>query len=148
MEITRNTAPEDRITTLEIRIRNLDALVRGLIEEVLDLKASAKTLSRLGSERSRQDLRQGTITPETEAQEPVSPVTAPAPDARTVIRPSAKSQPDVLTEPAMVRIMQPDGTMKMEPRTGDRTIDSSHGQGNAMKSNALRGRLASRTPRN
>ncbi|HEX3001238.1 MAG TPA: hypothetical protein VHN82_02545 [Methanoregula sp.] len=147
MEISRNTAPVDRITTLEIRIRNLDALIRGLIEEVLDLKASAKTRSRPGSERDHQGLRQSPIAPEPGQPEPVSP-SPPAPEAHTVIRPSAKSQPEDPVKPDMVRIMQPDGTMKMEPRSGDHTIDSSQGQGNIMKSNALRGRLAPRTPRN
>jgi len=131
MEISEISGSEDRIAALEKRIRDLDALVRGLTAELLDLKSIARTMTRETEEYSRQELRRGPVV-----QVTASP-SAPAPaDGSVVIRPRGARQPDVPAapaEPEMVRIMQNDGTMKMEPRFGGAINNSSVGYGRTKK---------------
>jgi hypothetical protein len=128
----------------------MEALVRGLVEEFLDFKAVAMTMSRQSDERNRQELKQGPVVRGTPspvlAGSPVSfPVTPPA-DGSILIRPRGARQPDVPAvpaEPAMARIMQSDGTMKMELRCGDQhPIDSSSGYGRNRKGASVPGRQA------
>jgi hypothetical protein len=61
---------------------------------------------------------------------------APSSTGSTVIRPKGR-QPDAMAapaEPAMDMIMQPDGTMKLEPRRGDKDyIVASAGYGRNKK---------------
>ncbi|MCX6683507.1 MAG: hypothetical protein NTZ37_02075, partial [Methanoregula sp.] len=135
METSETSVSEDRIVALEKKVREMEALVKGLIQELLDLKSIAMMMSREAGECSRQEPELGPIV-----QDPASPVladpstavSAAAPsDSSTVIRPRDACQPDVpaaTAEPAMARIMQSDGTMKLEVRCGDRNqIDSSTG---------------------
>lgn len=61
MENSANSEAEERIATLERKIRDMEALVRGLTAELLDLKKVAMGMSRQDSERSRQDLKKGTV---------------------------------------------------------------------------------------
>ena len=142
MEITKTDVPEERIAALEIRVRNLNALVNGLIEEMLDFKAVANTLTRQAGERSRQELKQAPVVQDAAsaalAAASAPAAAAPSSENRTVIRPKAESQPQAMAEPAMVRIMQADGTMKMETRTGDRTIDSSKSHGTTITGTTAR----------
>jgi hypothetical protein len=126
MEISTSGEAEERIAILEKRVRDMEALVKGLIAELLDLKTVATGLSRQDGERSRQALKQGTDTQDTLSGERAglsvsSTVDVPA-DGSTVIRPKAVLQdaPAAPAEPAMARIMQADGTMKMEIRYGNK----------------------------
>jgi hypothetical protein len=129
MEISANSEAEERIAALERRIRDMEALVRGLTAELLDLKKVAMGISRQDGERSRQDLKKGTVVRGTIApelagrSESPSPAAAPA-DEKVVIRPKGADKQEELNTPAepMVRIMQSDGTMKMEPRRGNRKM--------------------------
>jgi len=142
MEISETGIPEDRITLLEKKVRDLDALVNGLLDELLDLKTISSTMSRQNDECG---LHESILEyAEEEERSPVlagssiSPSVAPDPDAVTVIRSRGKSQPEVPAEPAMVRIMQSDGTMKMEPRCGDqKTTDPSKENRQMKRSTAL-----------
>jgi hypothetical protein len=127
MEITEIVDEEERIAALEKRVRDMEALVKGLTAELLDLKMVAMEKTRQDGERSRQELKKGTVvrgTPSPLLAGPsASPSVAVPADDRTVIRPKGASQQDVPAapaEPAMVRIMQSDGTMKMEPRRGNK----------------------------
>ena len=99
------------------RCQDLDALVRGLLNELLDLKTISKTISRQNREYVSRESVEVSAAP-----------VAVSPDGNTVIRPRSARQPEVPVappEPEMVRIMQTDGTMKMEPRYGDQNhIDS------------------------
>ena len=52
---------EDRIAALEKKVREMEALVKGLTQELLDLKSIAMKLSKQTEERSRQELRRGPI---------------------------------------------------------------------------------------
>ena len=150
MEIPGTGVSEDRIAALEKRVRDMEALVRGLVEEFLDFKAVAMTMSRQSDERNRQELKQGPVVRGTPspvlAGPPVSFPVTPSADGSTLIRPRGARQPDVPVapaEPVMVRIMQNDGTMKLEPRMGDRNpIDSASGYGRNKMGAALKARQA------
>jgi hypothetical protein len=119
MEISANGEAEERVAVLEKRVRDMDALVRGLIAELLDLKTVAMALSRQEGEfLPREPMR------ETLAAGPSAPLSAPvSSDGSILIRPKGAGRQDAPAappEPVMARIMQPDGTMKMEPRYGNK----------------------------
>jgi uncharacterized membrane protein len=127
MEISPTDEAEERIAALEKRVRDMDALVRGLLAELLDLKTVAMAMSRQDGERSRgKPVREPVPEPAQEtaaAAQPASPAVAVLSEATTIIRPKAVSRQDAPAapaEPAMVRIMQADGTMKMEKRFGNK----------------------------
>jgi TolA-binding protein len=121
METSLSAATEDRIATLEKKIREMEALVKGLTQELLDLKSVAMKMTKQSEERSRQELKRGTIVAGTASQQ-TAPAAAPAGSGSTIIRPKGKAAeaPAASAEPAMDMIMQPDGTMKLEPRRGDK----------------------------
>ena len=115
METSLSAATEDRIAALEKKVREMEALVKGLTQELLDLKSVAMKMTKQSEERSRQELKRGTIVAGAPAQQA-------APSGSTVIRPKGARQaeaPAAPAEPAMDMIMQTDGTMKLEPRRGD-----------------------------
>jgi hypothetical protein len=130
MENPANNEAEERIATLERRVRDMEALVKGLTAELLDLRTVAMAMSRQDGDRGRKEMKQGTVVRGTTPPAPADPSESPSvvvpAEERTVIRPKGAGQqdvPDAPAEPAMVRIMQSDGTMKMEPRRGNkRTI--------------------------
>jgi hypothetical protein len=140
MEISTDNEAEERIAALERRIRDMDALVRGLTAELLDLKTVAMAMSRQEGERSRQEIKQGTAVAVPSAS---ASVAAPAGESTVILQKGILRQdvPDALAEPKMARIMQADGTMKMEVRYGDRkTVDSSSGDGRTRKGASARSR--------
>lgn len=129
MEILTTAEQEERIAALEKRVRDMEALVRGLTSELLDLKTVAMAMSRQDKERSREEQKKAIIVQETLSPEPAeapeSPATAAPAEEKIVIRPrSAQKQeePAAPPEAAMVRIMQSDGTFKLEPRRGNRKM--------------------------
>ena len=113
------TDGDARIRALENKIQGIEPLVRGLIEETLDLKSVFLSKIKEDDEFRRQER-----------------------ERETIVRSTASPLPSVPTAPpdqAMVPIMQADGTMKMEPRTGDRNqTDSTAGYGPARKANLSR----------
>ncbi len=138
MDISGTGVPEDRIVTLEKKVRDLDALVKGLVDEFLDFKAVAMKLARDEGERSREELKRAPV-----AQGTASPSSAAPSEGSTIIRPKSSHQPDAPAappEPTMVRIMQTDGTMKMEARYGDKnTTSSTAGYGKNRKGTSVKG---------
>jgi hypothetical protein len=148
MEISTTSEAEDRIAILEKRMRDMEALVKGLTAELLDLKTLARGMSRQEGERSRQVLKQGTVVRGTIPPALAGPSGSPSVDAppedSIVIRPKGAPRQDAPVapaEPKMARIMQADGTMKMEPRYGDKnSIDSSRGDGRTRKGASARSR--------
>jgi hypothetical protein len=133
---------EDRIATLERKVREMEALVKGLTQELLDLKSIAMKMSKQTEERSRQELRRGPIV---QGAQTSAPQSAPQPttsaSGTTVIRPKSSSMPAEPAEPAMDMIMQPDGTMKLEPRRGDKNyIVASAGYGRNKKGTSVKGK--------
>lgn len=132
-------ASEDRIAALEKKVREMEALVKGLTQELLDLKSIAMKMSKQTEERSRQELKRGPIVQQGGAPSAAAPAAAPAyqsASGSTVIRPKSRAgeAPAAPAEPAMDMIMQPDGTMKLEPRRGDKDyIVASAGYGRNKK---------------
>jgi hypothetical protein len=119
MEISTTGDEEERIAVLEKRVRDMEALVRGLIAELVDLKTVTLAVSRQEGKRSGQELKQETVVTGPSA----SPSIAVSSEGSIEIRPGRINQedfPDTTVEHAMVRIMQADGTMKMEPRYGNK----------------------------
>ena len=133
METSLSAATEDRIATLEKKVREMEALVKGLTQELLDLKSVAMKMNKQSEERSRQELkRTGPITAGAPAPSPAL-AQSPTTTGSTVIRPKGARQPEAPAappQPEMDMIMQPDGTMKLEPRRGDKSyIVASAGYG-------------------
>lgn len=127
MEISTNGEAEGRIAALEKRVRDMEALVKGLTAELLDLRTVVMALSRQDGGRSRQELKKGTVVRGTDSPLLAGPSATPSvavpADDRTVILQKGVNRQDVPVapaEPAMVRIMQSDGTMKMEIRRGNK----------------------------
>jgi hypothetical protein len=140
MELSGTNESEDRIAALELKLTNMEALVKGLIAELLDFRAIARTMSRETFERNRQELKQGTMVQGTSLPELATPPSLSISvhtNGSTVIRPRASQTQDLPVtpaEPVMVRIMQTDGTMKLEPRYGEaKHIDSTGGYGRNRK---------------
>lgn len=142
METSLSAATEDRIATLEKKVREMEALVKGLTQELLDLKSVAMKMNKQSEERSRQELKRSSPVVPGAASPAAAPAAAPSATGSTVIRPKSARQPEApaaAPEPAMDMIMQPDGTMKLEPRRGDKNyIVASAGYG--KKKGAAKGR--------
>ena len=141
METSLSAATEDRIATLEKKVREMEALVKGLTQELLDLKSVAMKITKQSEERSRQELKRGTIIAGAPAQQAAPSAGTPS-SGSTIIRPKGARQADVPAapaEPEMGMIMQTDGTMKAEPRRGEKDyIIASAGYG--KKKGAAKGK--------
>jgi hypothetical protein len=122
-------AGEDRVAALEKKVRDMEALVKGLTQELLDLKSIAMKMSKQTEERSRQELKR---------MQPIVQGGTPGaePSGSTVImrKGSRPAEPAAPAAPEMDMIMQSDGTMKMEERRGDKNyIVASAGYGRNKK---------------
>jgi len=139
MECSEPDDAEERIAALEKKCREMEALVSTLLDELLDLKSISMKLSRDGRQYQSQTLKQEPDEQDTASSELADP--APSGNS-TIIRPKTSSPQDVPAappEPAMVRIMQSDGTFKMEVRRGDTSPrDSSGGWDQNKKSTSLK----------
>jgi len=136
-EVLTPDAAEERVAALEKRVRDMDALVKGLMAELLDLKTATMAITRQARERISPGPVQETVV----AGPPEAPSIAVSSGGTTVIRPRGagmEDAPAAPAEPAMARIMQADGTMKMEPRYGDKkTTDTTSGSGRMPKSRSV-----------
>ncbi|MFA6225641.1 MAG: hypothetical protein WC620_05535 [Methanoregula sp.] len=117
-------ATEDRIAALEMKMRDMEALVKGLTQELLDLKSVSMKMSKQTEERSRQELKRApTVVQGSQPYPAAADVGSSSSSGSTVVMRKGARQPDVPAapaEPAMDMIMQQDGTMKLEPRRGDK----------------------------
>jgi TolA-binding protein len=117
-------ASEDRVAALEKKAKETEALVKGLTQELLDLKSIVMKMSKQTDERSRQELKkmQAVAAPSSPSAGAAS--APPGSGSTVVMRTKSARQAEAAaeqpTEPAMDMIMQPDGTMKLEPRRGDK----------------------------
>jgi TolA-binding protein len=122
-------ASEDRIAALEKTVTDMEALVKGLTEEFLDLRTIIMKMSKETEKRSLQELKrlqrivQGAQVPGVVAGR--SPPQAQG--SRTI-----NAEPKAPTEPSMDMIMQTDGTKKPEVRGGNFIVASS-GNGRSKK---------------
>jgi hypothetical protein len=134
-------ATEERIVAIEKKMRDIEALVKGLTQELLDLKSLAMKMSKQTEERRMQDFKRVQPVMQSGQQPAAVPGSAPGTSSTVVMRKGSK-QPDVPAappEPAMDMIMQPDGTMKMEPRRGDKNyIVASAGYGRNKKGTSVK----------
>jgi hypothetical protein len=97
--------PEERISALERKVRDQDALIKGLTEELLDLKSITMRLNKV-NEQQRTELKM--TRPSSGAGS--ATVVVPARSA-TRVPPPPPPEPE-----KMDMIMQPDGTLKLEKR--------------------------------
>ena len=130
-------ATEDRIAVLEKKMREMEALVKGLTGELLDLKSIAMKMSKQTDERSRQDIRRSQTVVQASPSSQSADAAGPATVGSTVVMRKGAKQPDLTAtppEPDMGMIMQQDGTMKLEQRRGDKDyIVASAGYGKNKK---------------
>lgn len=104
-----DVATEDRFAVLEKKMSDVEAHVKGLTQELVDLKSSAKKMSRQLEERTRQDVRSG---------QPEGKVLPPG--SGTVLMRKGSQKPYPPAEPVMENILQDDGTIEKELRRGDK----------------------------
>lgn len=109
--------PEERITLLERKMREMEALVKGLTEELLDLKSIAMRLNKV-SEEQRMNLK--TAKPGLAGTPAGAPGTASGSvTIRPRVPPARTSQtPEPPKEEPKEMIMQQDGTLAPETRKG------------------------------
>ncbi|HET6581316.1 MAG TPA: hypothetical protein VFG36_05495, partial [Methanoregula sp.] len=137
MQPSGNSISEDRIISLEKRVREMEALSTGLINEMLDLKSNFRMMSREAGERSRQHPEPVSIIRDLASPAEADPSTGMSVSDPSgngmVFRPQDTRQPGipaVTAEASMASIMQPDGTMKFEIRRGPASpMESSAGYG-------------------
>ncbi len=122
-------------------MRDIEALVKGLTQELLDLKSLAMKMNKQTEERSRQELKRV----QAGVQDAQTPIAAPGgvsgSSSTVVMRKGARPSdvPAAPPEPTMDMIMQSDGTMKMEPRRGDKNyIVASAGYGRNKKGTSVK----------
>ena len=135
-------ATEDRLAALEKKVREMEALMKGLTQELLDLKSIAMKMSKQTEERSRQELIRSPIVSGCPAAAPHLQVPRRPGRARSSCgREPGRQKPGSTAEPAMDMIMQSDGTMKLEPRRGDKDyIVASAGYGRNKKGISVKGK--------
>jgi len=139
MESSGSGAGEDRVAALEKKVNEMEALVKGLTQELLDLKSIAMKMSKQTEERSRQELKRvQPIVQGSQVPGAVAGSGAPQSGGSTVVirkgSRAADAEPEAPAEPAMDMIMQTDGTMKLEPRRGEKDyIVASAGYGRNKK---------------
>ena len=125
---------DERLRELERKVRELEALVKGLTEEVLDLKSVTMKLSREAEERRVKQVategRKAGATLQAEPRAAVEPRVAAVP--REPAQPAEKQPVRASQDDAdMELIMQNDGTLKPEPRKSSEYIVASNKFGNA-----------------
>ena len=143
MATTPAADAEERIAALEKKYRELDALAKGLVNELLDLKSIIRKMAGQSAERAGPEAVKAAGPDPASAEELPGPEHAPAPSSeseRVVIVPKGAPETKAADEPVMVRIMQPDGTFKMEPRRGNASTASSSSFDSGRKSTLFRGR--------
>jgi hypothetical protein len=101
--------PEERISALEKKVRDQDALIKGLTEEFLDLKSITMRLNKFSEQRPEVKVNR----PQTAAAGggTGTVVVAKRPVPTTAARVPPPPEPE-----KMEMIMQPDGTLKPEKR--------------------------------
>jgi hypothetical protein len=136
MVVSGTDISEDRVVILEKKVRDMELLAKGLIQELLDLRSIVTILSKQTRESSCPEPEIGAIVRDRASPSCADPcpcLTVATPLDDSTVRPDGAPQPDIpsaMAEPPMVRIMQADGTMKLEIRCGDRNqTGSSAGYG-------------------
>ncbi len=144
MEISgTGAATEERIVAIEKKLRDMEALVKGLTQELLDLKSVAMKMAKTTEEGRRAELKRAQVGVQGAQPQTVSPAGAPGSPSTVVMRKGGKpaDAPAAPPEQAMDMIMQTDGTMKLEPRRGNKEyIVASAGYGRNKKGTSVKGK--------
>jgi hypothetical protein len=122
------TPLDERVAALERKVKEIDALVKGLTEELLDLKSVAMKLSKASEERARAEMRMAKPGTGGQGQGPIILQTKnrPSPAVQRPVQSPSQQAPQPETE-KMDMIMQPDGTLKPEKRKNSDYIIASAG---------------------
>ncbi len=146
-----NGSEEERVEILEMKCRETDAQIRAVLAELRDLRVILDRMGRQPVTGRNRVVAEEPCEPEAGAEgreDGAEPLPDPAPEEATVVvrpRQSARQEsPPEAAEPSMVRIMQSDGTFRMEPRRGaDAMVDSSGAWDVTKKSTSFKGRKKS-----
>ena len=145
-------AEGERLRDLERKVRELEALVKGLMGEILDLKSVTMNLSRDAEERKVKPVAAegrkagATLRAEPRASaEPAAPSRAAEPPGSAQLAEKRPARP-APEDRDLELIMQNDGTLKPEPRRSSEYIVASTKFGNApVKGRGRGGRSSDRT---
>jgi cell division protein FtsZ len=128
------SATEERIVALEKKLIDLEALVKRLFRELLDLKSVAMKMSKQTEERNRREAKRGPTVLQGVQNQPVPPAGATAASSTVVMRNGTCSADAPSATPSIDMIMQSDGTLKLEERRGDKNyLVTSPGNGKSKK---------------
>jgi hypothetical protein len=123
---------DSRVRELEKKVNEVDALVKGLVNEVLDLKSIVMKLSRQTEERGRRIVETGERKAEVRKADPqrieaVQKKELVAEPRRAGLKAAAAQEPPQEAGPGekMDLIMQTDGTLKPERRSSSTYIVAS-----------------------
>jgi TolA-binding protein len=140
---TTHQEPQDlqKMKDLEMKVVEMESMIKGLTEELLDLKSVVRKLVRVQEEREVRERRPPTpVTIAKQAPEPVAKQPPQEKPEAVVVK--DKVEPDIVpvpvrTEPEeTVMIMQADGTLKPEQRHAEGMIIASNRPGFPQKNAA------------
>jgi len=116
-KVDKDGAPGDRIHEIEVKIRELDAMVKGLLEEMLDQKALLEHLSKRVEARDKP------------AQKPVQTPAQDQPREKAPVPPQVvmKAPRQPVPDEKLDLIMQTNGTIQAEKRGPSDYIVASSG---------------------
>jgi len=121
----------DRVSSLEAKVRELEATVKALTAEILDQKAVIDTLSRTREARAPPTVRASHPTQASRPRETVERRSPPPPSNRAAPSPRTAWAED--SEEEMDLIMQNDGTLQKEKREKSDYIVASSGYGSTRQ---------------
>ena len=124
-----DVSTEDRFAVLEKRMSDMEAHVKGLTQELVDLKSLAMKMSKQIEAGDWPELRRGLPPKTTVPGSHATPMSS-----GTFFMPKGAGKRDTPAEPVMENILQLDGTIEKEPRSGEKKpIDASLGYGRNKK---------------
>ncbi len=124
-----DVSTEDRFAVLEKKMSDMEAHVKGLTQELVDIKSLTMKMSQQIEARDRQEVRRGSPLPATVRGSNAVPMSS-----GTFFMPKGTGKLDAPAEPVMDNILQLDGTLEKEPRRGNKKpIDASLGYGKNKK---------------
>ncbi|MGB8308932.1 MAG: hypothetical protein WCE65_03755 [Methanoregula sp.] len=121
MENSGNEISEERVAALEMKVNKMNALVEGLTEELLDLKALNRQMPNQIQDHNLHGIKNTHFvvqdSPVNDAV--IADEAAPQQQNTSTVVVSRPRAEETQSEPEMVMIMQNDGTRKLEPRRGN-----------------------------
>jgi hypothetical protein len=121
MENSGNEISEERVAALEMKVNKMNALVEGLTEELLDLKALNRQMSNQIQDHNLHGIKNTHFVVKDSPinDSVITHETTPLRQNTSTVAVSSPRVEESSPEPEMVMIMQNDGTRKLEPRRGN-----------------------------